>query len=403
MHVIEPTVYQPQPSHRSWGLYIAVVATVVLALGAVNYLRPLPTATASVLVHTPAASKPALSWPTGGQAAIAAAGYGILDTSGTQTPLATASIAKVILALCVLQKEPLVLGQSGPSYTINASDVAIYQNYADQNGSLLPVVASEQLNEYQTLQALLLPSANNIADSLAAWVFGGQAAYSTYATTWLQQNGLNDTHIGSDASGFDGNTVSTASDLTRLGLLAAQNPVLVQIAGQSSADMPIAGTVTNYDTVLGQSGIDGLKTGNNTADPGAFLFTATKQVGDTNIRLSGTVMEAPDLNTALRESVQLAASAEQGFEQVNVVQAGQTVGSLRAKWGASVPITASSSVHLVRWKATPVTVKSSVNTSLHIGTIGALKAAAGPNSTKTSLKLAHPLHGPSFWWRLTRH
>ncbi|HEY4160563.1 MAG TPA: hypothetical protein VGM08_00715 [Candidatus Saccharimonadales bacterium] len=402
MHIIEPAVYGPRPKVRHWRLYVAIPTTVIIILGAANYLRPLPVPTATIAVHTPAASTPGISWPAGGQAAVAAEGYGILDTSGNQTPLATASITKIILALCVLQKQPLTTGQTGPSYSIGTSDVAIYQQYADEDGSLLPVVAGERLTEYQALQALLLPSANNIADSLVAWVFGGQTAYSAYATAWLQQNGFNDTHIGSDGSGFDGDTVSTASDLTQLGLLAAQNPVLMQVAGQSSAILPVAGTVTNYDTALGQSGIDGLKTGNNDTDPGAFLFTATRQVGDKNLRLSGTVMGAPDLDTALQESVQLAASTEQGFEQVQVVRAGQTVGTLQARWGASVPIVASKPVSLVRWEATPVTVKHHVDTARRSGTVGTLQAAAGPASATVNLRLVHPLAGPGFWWRLTR-
>ncbi len=347
--------------------------------------------------------KPALSWPTGGQAAVAAEGYGPLDSYGVQAPFSTASMAKVILAMCVLQKQPMTLGQTGQTYTITAHDVALYQTYADQDGSLLPVVAGEQLSEYQVLQALMLPSANNIADSLAGWVFGSQTAYASYAAHWLQQNGLDNTHIGPDASGFDPSTTSTASDLAQLGLLAAKNPVIMEIAGQGTANLPIAGTVWNYDTVRGQSGIDGLKTGNNNVDTGAFLFTATTQVGGKTIRLSGSVMGVPDLNTALQDSVQLATSAEQGFQSVTVAKANQAVGNIKTAWGASSPIVTSKAVQLVRWKFVPVTQKHQIDTHLRSGEVGTLKSAAGPNSTSTSLRLARTLVGPSFWWRLTRH
>ncbi len=133
----------------------------------------------------------------------------------------------------------------------------------------------------------MLPSANNIADSLAAWVFGSHDAYAAYATAFLQSHGLNQTHVGSDASGFDPSTTSTASDLTALGLLALKSPVLMSIAGEKSADLPVAGTVRNYDEVLGQNGITGLKTGNNDADPGAFLFTGSATIGGKTIPLAG--------------------------------------------------------------------------------------------------------------------
>ncbi len=404
MHVIEPERYQSRPARRKWWPFVITPALLTVGLGAVNYLRPLPAATVTWSIHAPATgAKPRLSWLAQGQSAVAAENYGPLDTFGAQTPLATASTAKVILALCVLQKQPIAPGQAGQIYTINGADVALYQSTAAQGGSSLPVVVGERLSEYQALQALMLPSANNIADSLAQWVFGGQTAYATYASAWLQQNGIDSTHIGADASGFDPSTTSTASDLAQLGLLATKNPMLMSIAGQGSATLPIAGTVWNYNTVRGQSGIDGLKTGNSDADPGAFLFTATTQVGSHQIRLSGSVMGVSDLNTALHASVQLAASAEQGFEQVAVVQRAQTVGMVHTAWGASAPIVTAKPVQLVRWKAIPVTLKHTADASLRSGTVGTLRASAGPESASTSLHLSRTIAGPTFWWHLTRH
>jgi len=334
---------------------------------------------------------------------VAADGYGILGTSGDQTPLATASIAKVITALCVLQKAPLALDQTGPAYTVDPTDVALYKSYADEGGSLVAVQSGEQMTEYQALEALMLPSANNIADSLVRWVFGSQATYASYATTFLQQHGINDTHIGTDASGFDPSTTSTASDLTRVGLLAQQSPILMQIVGQKSAKLPVANTVTNYNTILGQNGIDGIKTGNSQTDMGAFLFSATRQVGKGSVRLTGTVMGAPDLEAALNESAQLATSLGQGFQLVNVTGAGQTIGSMQTAWGASAPIATDSATQLVRWENNPITERYQTNTHLLSGAIGTLEVNAGPNNASTTLRLSHPLVGPSFLWRLTRH
>ncbi|HUB93195.1 MAG TPA: hypothetical protein VMB52_01695 [Verrucomicrobiae bacterium] len=404
MHVIEPTIYQPVREPRRRWVYVIAPFILIVVLAVINYLRPMPTATVFWNLQPPATdATPTLSWPTEGQAAVAAEGYGPLDTFGSQTPTATASIAKVILALCVLQKQPLNLGQTGQIYTVDADDVATYQAYAAQDGSTLQVTEGEQLTEYQALQALMLPSANNIADSLSRWVFGNQADYVTYSSAWLQRNGLDNTHIGIDASGFDPSTTSTASDLAQLGLLAAHNPVLMSIAGQSTATLPVAGVVSNYDTVLGQSGIDGLKTGNNASDLGAFLFTATTAIGGKTLRLTGAIMGAPDLNTALQESVQLAASAETGFEQTTIAQAGKVVGSLRTAWGSVAPILVAQPVQLVRWKGTPITERHQVDASTRSGVVGQLNASAGPNNTETALRLGHSLASPTLWWRLTRH
>jgi len=379
-------------------------AVLVAALLLANYLRPIPIPVATLHVALPSAEAALpIPWPTGGQSAAIGDGYGLLGASGDAKPLATASIAKVIVALCVLQKQPLNIGDSGPTYTIGASDVASYTSYAAQGGSLVPVTLGEQLTEYQMLQALMLPSANNIADSLVAWVFGSQDAYATYATNYLQQQGLNQTHIGPDASGLDPGTTSTASDLANMGLLALKSPALMQIAGQKTATLPVVGEVANYDTVLGQNGITGLKTGNNDADPGAFLFTATARIGDKTIPLAGAVMGAQDLDTALQHSVQLVGSLQQGFEQVTVAPTGKVVGSLQAVWGAKASIVTNGVVQVVRWKATPLTETHTLDAAVRNGVVGGLKVTAGQAQSQVRLQLDRPLAGPSFWWRLTRH
>lgn len=376
----------------------------VLAAGIINYARPLPAVTATLRVAVPSsASQPAIAWPDGGQAAVAASGYGLLGTSGDQKPLATASITKVTLALCVLQKQPLASGASGPTYTVSPGDVAIYDDYVAQDGSVMAVAQGEQLTEYQALEALMLPSANNVADSLVRWVFGSHDAYVAYATAFLQRNGLEATHIGSDASGFDPDTTSTASDLATLGLLALKSPVLLQIASQRLTTLPVAGTVYNYNTLLGQDGITGLKTGNNDADPGAFLFTSTAHIGGKDIPLTGAVMGAADLNTALQEALQLNSSLQRGFEQVTVAAAGQTIGSMDTEWGASAGIRSAAPLQVIRWKGTSITEKHTLHTDVRSGTVGSMQISTGQAKSVSALRLAHDLAGPSFWWRLTRH
>lgn len=403
MNVVEPARYQARPQRRQrWPYVVVAVCVLTVTMGAVNYLRPLPSNTVRVSLSVPAPTTPHISWPTTGQAAVAAENYGILASSGSQSPLATASTAKVITALCVLQKDPLVPGELGPLYTVDATDVDIYNNYVEEDGSLVPVTEGEQLSEYQALEALMIPSANNIADSLVRWVFGSQAAYTTYAHQFLRAHGLANTTIGKDASGFDPSTTSTASDLTELGLLALKNPVLMQIAGQVSANLPTVGTVYNYDTVLGKGGITGLKTGNNDSDMGAFIFTSTATIGDKTIPITGAVMGADNLESALQNSVQLAESVQQGLQRVVVTSAGQKAGTVTTAWGAETPLVAAGETQLVRWAATQITLKHTVNDRTMSGQAGSLTAVAGPSSAHTQLALEHPLPGPTFWWRLMR-
>jgi hypothetical protein len=75
-------------------------------------------------------------------------------------------------AYLVLRDHPLRLGEEGPTVTLIDADVADTDRRRRQQESVLPIAAGEQLSERQALQALLLPSANNIAAVLARWAAG---------------------------------------------------------------------------------------------------------------------------------------------------------------------------------------------------------------------------------------
>jgi len=405
MHIIDPIRYQKGSKKSHWRKVatLCIICLVLIAgVGAINYFRPLPASTASIELLLPPSKAPDLKWPTAGQAAIAADSLGLLSTNGEQGSVATASTAKVIIALCVLNKDPLQTGQTGPTFTVSASDVNIFNDYVAEDGSLLPVEQGEQITEYEALEALMVPSANNVADSLAQWVFGSQSAYRTYANDFLLHNHIYNTHIGVDASGFDPSTTSTASDLAQLGLLSLRSPILMQISSQKTATLPIAGTVSNYDTVLGQEGINGLKTGNNDSDKGAFIFTSSAAVGTKVIPLTGAIMGAASLQDALSESVQLAGSFQQGFQQVTIAHADQRVGHITTAWGEVVPVTISNNLQLVRWVATPLSQHYTENLKNVSGNIGKVTISAGPANASATLTLVHSIAPPSFLWRLSR-
>ena len=116
------------------------------------------------------------------------------------------------------------------------------------------------------------------------------------------------------ASGFPPSTVSTAQDLVKLGEVALQNPVISQIVAEQSADVPIAGVISNTNTLLGTDGIDGIKTGNSDQDEGAFMGsrTVTLQDGRT-IQLVSVVMNASSLDEALNDSASLLDTAAQNL------------------------------------------------------------------------------------------
>jgi D-alanyl-D-alanine carboxypeptidase (penicillin-binding protein 5/6) len=82
-----------------------------------------------------------------------------------------------------------------------------------------------------------------------------------------------------DPSGLDSSTVSTAADQARLGLAAMRVTALAAIAALPAASIPVAGLVRNYNTLLGQDGIVGLKTGSTQAAGGCVVVAAWRRTG----------------------------------------------------------------------------------------------------------------------------
>jgi len=220
----------------------------------------------------------ALSWPAAGASAAGISGTGVIYGPGATRPAPIASVAKVMTAYVILHDHPLTADGSGPDITVQPQEAAAYPAQVRDGDSLVPVVAGETLTERQALAALLLPSADNMAWILARWDAGGQAAFVARMNATARQLGMTDTDY-TDPSGLDASTVSTAADQVRLGMAAMRVPALVAIAAMPTATVPVVGLVRNYNTLLGQDGITGLKTGSTHAAGGCVLLAARHQAG----------------------------------------------------------------------------------------------------------------------------
>lgn len=387
-----------------------IVVVLLLAGSYLTYalLQPLTmvSAISTLSAPRPTDAKP-LTWPSFGQSAVGAVGYGVLDTHGEQTPLATASIAKVITALVVLKHRPLLKGEQGPVITINQDDVDSFNWYYTHDGSVVNVALGEKITEYQALEALLLPSANNIAETLARWAFGSLDAYNSFANRYVAQLGLTHT-IVTDPSGFDSSTKSTAEDLTLLAQVVMQNPVLAEVAAKPNAVIPVQGTIRNVNFLLGQDGVIGIKTGNNDGDPGAFLFASKQSVGSHDIMIVGAVMGGPDLITALRASIPLIRSAAANFNATTVIAAGQTVGRYELPDGSHASAVAVKDLTIPVWNGSVIKVSANLRT-LHIptteqvkvGTVSATPASGIGPTYQAPVHLKSAIKHQGLIWRLS--
>ena len=270
----------------------AVILAAAVAWVAVELLRPVPSmaltasvATARVLPGT----APRPDWPGQAQAAIGLPGTGLLGTHGGSAPVPIASLAKIMTAYLVLGGHPLPAGGSGPAITVTAADAAAYASDQRQGQSAVQVAAGEKLTERQALEAMLIPSGNNIASMLASWDAGSEGAFVAKMNARARSLGLRGTRYA-DASGADPATVSTASDQFRLTVRALQIPVFRQIVAMPQVTLPVAGVAYNVNSSLGHDGIVGVKTGSGSPAGGCLAFAALRTVAGRQITIVGVVL-----------------------------------------------------------------------------------------------------------------
>ena len=230
-------------------------------------------------------------WPADGQAAVQL-GRSQIQAGPNQHAAPIASVAKVMTAYLVLRDHPLDVGEGGPTITLTAADVADTDRRAGHGESVVPIAAGEQLSELQALQALLVPSANNIAAVLARWDAGSADSFVARMNVLARSLGMTHTRY-TDPSGYDDATVSTAGDQVRIVDRAMGLPVFASIVSTPSVTLPVAGTVRNTNTLLGYGGFVGVKTGSDSAAGGCFAFRAIRWIHGKPTAITGVVLGQP--------------------------------------------------------------------------------------------------------------
>ena len=380
----------------------------MLVIGAAQYLRPLPAVASSVAIHgrLTLGSTPVIPWPAQGKAALSVEGLGEIGNAGGLTPSPMASTAKVMTALLTLEAHPLAPGQPGPTLTVSRADVATYYAELNQGESVVPVAAGEQLTEYQLLEGLLLPSGSNFADMLARWVAGTVPAFINAMNARATVLGMTATHYA-DASGFSPQTVSLPSDLIKLARVAMALPVLAAVVGERQATLPVAGVIKNLDTLLGQDGVIGIKTGHTDQAGGCFIAAADLKVDGQPLRVYGAVMGQPNqLPGAFAATTALVRALAASLHLRVVTARGDVAGRYQSAWGESGNIVAASGVAWVLEDGTQITRTvnlSSLPANLPAGSrVGTLVLETTGHHAEIPLVTAAAINGPDLGWRLSR-
>jgi D-alanyl-D-alanine carboxypeptidase (penicillin-binding protein 5/6) len=350
---------------------------------------------------------PVVAWPRTGETAVEVQGVGYPESSGSFAPVPIASVAKVMTAYLTLLAHPLGPGGEGFTITITPADVAEEERRASLLQSVLPVRAGERLTERQALEALLLPSANNVAALLAVHDAGTIDAFVARMNSTARALHMRSTTY-TDPSGFEDTTVSTAIDQLLLARVAMRQPTFAAIVAERSAVLPLVGNVTNFDALVGHDGYTGIKTGSDRAAGGCLMFAKRVSVGGRRLTVLGVVLgqsEGSLIEAALASAQRLGDSVAASLQVQTVLPAGTSVVSVTNADGRQTTAATTRGVREVGWSGLhlPINVTTTgLGSTLRAGQPVASVAIGADSAVSVPVVATHALDGPSLGWRL-RH
>lgn len=392
-------------------LVTLVVALPILAataaIGYVLFFQPPHQVTFELVELSPSEPQDVqLSWSDDGLAAIGAVGHGLLADDGNadeQVPIA--SITKLFTVLAVLEQRPIPEGQAGETITFDQADEQRYADAIAENGSSYPVNAGDSMTQREALEALLIPSANNIADSLVIWAFGSEQAYLSFVNEMIADMGLEQTVIA-DASGMSSASVSTPRELIVVAEKVLKDPVLAEIVRQPQFMIdPMVGAVFNTNQLLQEQFVVGVKTG-TTDEAGANLIFAaeyplTEEISETIIGVT-LGQSQREVNTTISRG--LLFESFNGFGFIEVVEENTIVARYEVPWGDDVEIITNGGITVGGWLGGSYQPEVRVDEfSPPVGLsqeVGALEVTSGNRTSSVPITTTGVVSEPSFFWRL---
>jgi D-alanyl-D-alanine carboxypeptidase (penicillin-binding protein 5/6) len=309
-----------------------------------------------------------------------------------------ASVTKLMTAHIVLTDHPLSIGQQGPTITITALDVTLWQDAVATDQANIEVSVGEVLTEYQMLEGMLVHSANNFADMLAIWDGGSISSFVTKMNSTATSLGMTHTQYA-DASGYSTQSVSTPADQLKLATLDVSNPLFNQIVAMPAVTLPVGGTVTTFTPLLGVDGVVGVKSGYTSAAGGCDVLALLQMVDGVPVEVLAAVVGdhvGDDVITdAGLEALSIARPAMADVRSIDLAPSGTQLAVATAS-GNSVPVVARSDLTVLAWPGQRVTEFLQVARRPRAGTaagwrIGTVTVRAGPEKLQVVVSTAKAL------------
>ncbi|MET7505760.1 serine hydrolase [Streptomyces albidoflavus] len=395
-------------------IWTPLVILLLIVFAVVQSVRPLPEGTLALTAeetYTFKGEEPAMPWPTEGQATVTVDGIGSLGSYGEQKPIPIGSVAKVMTAYTILREHPVKKGTEGERLTIDAKAQQDYENAGQE--STVKVTEGQKISVKEAIEAIMLPSANNIARQLARWDSDGdEAAFVEKMNKYAAELGMENTTY-TDPSGLKETTVSSAEDQVKLGKAVMEFETFSSVVRLPNYESTTSGqTEKNYNFLVPMYGVVGIKTGSTTKAGGNLLFAAEKVVDGEKQLIIGAVFgqhAPPILDTATARSKDLILRTQELLTSKPVVRKGDVVGHVDDGLGSTTPVVATKDVPAVGWPG--LTVKLALDDGgkalpheAKAGTeVGVLSVGDGTgDAVEVPVALQRDLAEPSFGAKLQR-
>ncbi|MET9180266.1 D-alanyl-D-alanine carboxypeptidase [Kitasatospora aureofaciens] len=394
-----------------WTVFLAVVLGAVVVA---QLLRPLPDAKVRMTTagsFSFSGDPLDLAWPAKGQSAAEVVGVGSLGSSGQETPAPIASVTKVMNAYLILQKYPLKKGESGPKIMV---DPQAAQESGNSDESRVTLTAGQELTEYQALELLMLPSANNVARLLARFHSGSEEAFVKQMNDTAAKLGMTNT-IYADPAGFNADTKSTAKDQLKLAEQVMKDDIFRQIVSTPDTTFNNVKISNTNNLINPKTGVIGVKTGSSTPAGGCLMWAAYKEIGGVKRMILGVTLgqqaTSPNpgdgiLPTVLKVSGKQIQAAQNGLTGQTVVKKGDVVGTVDDGLGGKVPVVATKDLVVAGFPGVTGTITLDP-TPLHHNEkagkeVGSLRVGSGDGKSEVPVALQSDLNPPSIQSRLLR-
>jgi D-alanyl-D-alanine carboxypeptidase (penicillin-binding protein 5/6) len=247
-----------------------------------------------------------------------------------------ASTTKLMTALLVLER-------------LDLSDVVTTVAYhPSPSESVAGLAAGERLTVADLLRALLLPSANDAAQTLAVDVAGSRRAFVAMMNRRARELGLRNTHYDNPI-GLDGpGNYSSAADLVKLALVLRRFPFFVQTTNTQRLTLHSGArrrVLVNRNTLLGQAPwVNGVKTGHTNTAGYVLVGSATRD----GVTVLSAVLDDPSEAARDADSLALLRYGLDRFRRLTPVRARRTFATAAIEdQGGHVSLVAARSVSYV--------------------------------------------------------